>query len=130
MGSSSSKGASNKIEPVLSKSESWSTLDGFVTTESGINKRETLAVSTTVNDKEIKQVKTWMDFPERKPKSTLNLDVHLSHLQHKKSQANFAGNSTNSEPSRLFHSKGSVAYYMACVHSLGCSAQNRGGGLM
>lgn len=106
MGSSPSKSGSNRIEPVLSKSESWSTLDGFVASEAEavIKSPETLAVNTTVNDEEIKQVKTWMNFPERKPKSTLNLDVHLSQSKHhKKNQLKFSGNSPGSEgPSGLF----------------------------
>lgn len=96
MGLSPSKSGSNKIEPVLSKSESWSTLDGFVASEAVIKSPETLAVNTTVNDEEIKQVKTWMNFPERKPKSTLNLDVHLSQSKHHK-KIQLTGNSPGSE---------------------------------
>lgn len=107
MGSSpskgASKGASNKIEPVLSRSESWSTLDGFVACETGMDKQEALAVNTTVNDKEIKQVKTWMDFPGRKPKSTLNLDVHLSQSVHRKKHQN---SPHEEDHSAIFYSQG------------------------
>lgn len=78
MGLSSSKGISNKIKPEVPRSESWSTLDGFVASESGKNRQETIAVNTIVKDEEIQQVKTLMKFPERKPQSTLNLDVHLN----------------------------------------------------
>lgn len=102
MGSSPSKGASNRIEPVLSRSESWSTLDDFVACETGMDRQQVLAVNTTVNDKEVKQVKT---FPGRKPKSTLNLDVQSVH--HKKHQK-FSSDSPYSDegPSGVFYSQG------------------------
>jgi hypothetical protein len=90
MGSSPSKGGSNKIEPMLSKSESWSTLDGFIASESRTRSPEAIAISTTVNDEEIKQVKTWMNFPERKPQSTLDLNCHLHQLKQKKSNIKFS----------------------------------------
>ena len=90
MGSSPSKGTSNRIEPLLPKTESWSTLDGFIATETRVKSPEPIAVNTTVNDDEIKQVKTWMNFPERKPQSTLDFGLHLSQLKQKQSQAEFS----------------------------------------
>ena len=93
MGVSSSKGVSNKIEPEVPKSESWSTLDGFVASESGRNRQEVIAVNTIVKDEEIQQVKTFMKFPERKPQSTLNLDAHLNQsLNRKRTRINIHDN--------------------------------------
>lgn len=78
MGLSPSKREPDRVSPTAS----WSTLDGFIMSEEGRNRRETIAVNTVVEDNEIKQVKTRMNFPESKPKSTFNLDVHLNQSMH------------------------------------------------
>ncbi len=76
MGLSQSKSDPDQVSPAAS----WSTLDGFIMSEAGRKRRETIAVNTVVEDDEIKQVKTTLNFPERKP--TFNLDVHLNQSVH------------------------------------------------
>lgn len=74
---------SKKVEPGLSGTESWSTLQDFVVSEEKKGKRETISVQNVVKDEEIQQVQTWMNFPESRPKASLALDVHLDRSIHR-----------------------------------------------
>ena len=91
MGQPSSKPSSNQVSPDLSSTESLSTLKGFVAAESSVDRNsEVIADSTVVNDRKVERVKTWMKFPDRQPKSSFELDVHLNQSIHRgKTLVNF-----------------------------------------
>ena len=76
-----------------SKTESWSTLKGFVAAETSAEKSpKVISDNMVLNDGKIERVKTWMNFPERQPKSSFNLDVHLNQsIHHSQTLANLAG---------------------------------------
>lgn len=86
MGSSPSKKAES---PEPQRTESWSTLKGFVASQATANDEpEVISDNTIVKDKKIQRVKTWMKFPEREPKESLHLDHHLNQSIHRsKTQA-------------------------------------------
>lgn len=84
MGQSSSKRNSKEKTPELPKTESWSTLKGFVAAETAADESSNvISDNMVVNDRKIERVKTWMKFPERQPKSSFDLDVHLNQSIHR-----------------------------------------------
>ena len=107
MGTSSSKSDSDRVNSAAS----WSTLDGFIQSEAGNTRRETIAVKTVVEEDKIEQVKTSLKFPESKPKSSFNLNLHLDQsVQHHKRKA------TPAEP--LSPALKGIIYTIArCIHS-------------
>lgn len=77
MGTSSSKTDTITVKPGLLEAESWSTLDAFVTSETGRKRRQTVAVNTYSQGEQVHQVKTTMNYPDSKQISSVALDLHL-----------------------------------------------------
>lgn len=67
-----------KINPDSLATESWSTLDAFITSEKSRGRRDTVAESTITEDKhQIQRVKTRIKISEQKTVPPLQLDDHL-----------------------------------------------------